>query len=391
MNMFGIRVVKKGQRVNVWKPGGDKSVQDGPKVLLALFCRIEPLQRHVAMPEEYLVIRFRDGRTEHRRGPAMEWLDPVVHETIEVRRALVVSANEAIVVYHDQGGRVDRRIERGPGLYVLKPNEWVHNFQWHGADPNQGNRKVPRALCFFKLRVIPDQMYFDVEEVRTADEALLAVKLMVFFELVDVDRMLDQTHDPVADFINALTADIICHVGKRTFNQFKEQADVLNDLETYAQLCGRAERIGYRITKVVYRGYHANMALQSMHDNAIETRTRLQLEAEIEQQAQALEDMKQERGILREKRLQLQDAETAEHKRTQQRLNHNELMRETVEEKRVDLEYRQNLHDQKRAMWIALKELDADITAVLVAEQRSPDKLIQFAGTDTPQMHLHEI
>ena len=45
--------------------------------------------------------------------------------------------------------------------------------------------------------------------VRTADEALITVQLMVFFELDDIEKMLLQTHDPIADFINAVTADII--------------------------------------------------------------------------------------------------------------------------------------------------------------------------------------
>ena len=78
---------------------------------------------------------------------------------------------------------------------------------WRG--PKNPNRKLPRALQFKKLRIIPDQMYFDVSDVRTADDALLEVKLMVFFELIDIERMLDQTHDPIADFINALSADVI--------------------------------------------------------------------------------------------------------------------------------------------------------------------------------------
>ncbi len=56
-------------------------------------------------------------------------------------------------------------------------------------------------------------MYFDVENVRTADDALLIIKVMVFFELVDIEKMLDQTHDPIADFINALSADVVDFVG----------------------------------------------------------------------------------------------------------------------------------------------------------------------------------
>ena len=44
----------------------------------------------------------------------------------------------------------------------------------------------------------------------------------------------------------------------------------------------RAARIGFTITKVVYRGYHASEKLQKMHDNAIETRTALRLDADTQ-------------------------------------------------------------------------------------------------------------
>jgi len=48
-----------------------------------------------------------------------------------------------------------------------------------------------------------------------------------------------------------------------------ENTSKLNEIETYAQLVQRAQRIGYTISKVVYRGYKASDKLQQMHDNAI--------------------------------------------------------------------------------------------------------------------------
>ena len=66
----------------------------------------------------------------------------------------------------------------------------------------------------------------------------------------------------------------------------------LNELETYRQLTARAAQNGYRINKVVYRGYGAPDRLQAMHDQAIEARTKLQLERATEEQSQSLEDYK---------------------------------------------------------------------------------------------------
>lgn len=42
-----------------------------------------------------------------------------------------------------------------------------------------------------------------------------------FLELIDIHRMLDQTHDPFADFINALAADVIDFVAAGSFEEFK--------------------------------------------------------------------------------------------------------------------------------------------------------------------------
>ena len=170
-----------------------------------------------------------------------------------------IDANEAAVVYagdpaidpghsdeeHTPQGAVTRRVVRGPAQYLPQPNEWLHRFRWHGADPKNPRRKVPRALTFTKLRVIPDQMYVDIEDVRTADDALLTVQAMIFFELTDIERMLDQTHDPVADFLNAITADVIDFAATRPFEAFKRDTEVLNDLTGYPQLTapGRAHRL----------------------------------------------------------------------------------------------------------------------------------------------------
>jgi hypothetical protein len=131
-------------------------------------------------------------------------------------------------------------------------------------------------------------MYHDVPDVRTADDAVLTIRLMIFFELLDIATMLETTHDPIGDFVNAATSDVVDFTGRHDFESFKRDTDKLNELETYRQLVGRAAQCGYRINKVVYRGYGAPDRLQQMHDQAIEARTRLQLDRATEQQAQDL-------------------------------------------------------------------------------------------------------
>merc|ERR1719487_2258445 len=146
----------------------------------------------------------------------------------------------------------------GPCLHTPQnATEWVHKFSWHGSDPSTDScaRKTKCALRFEKLRTCPDQTYYDVENVRTKDDALLTIKLMIFFRLKDIDTMLRETHDPIADFINAVSSDVIEFVSGKTFEAFKNSADQMNDLSVYRQLTSRATGIGYNVTKVVFRGY----------------------------------------------------------------------------------------------------------------------------------------
>lgn len=489
--MIGLKTIRRGERVAVWSPSGDVRFVDGPKRLLLLRDKVEPVKRFRAEPHQYLVVRYLDGRTEHRRGPVEVWWNPTEHESISPRQLEEIDANEAVLVYRRQldetvsrrvvqgpaqympeanewlqrreelrrysaeaheylavrflDGRpehvrgpvdlwfepdahesvtveqatpvdahealvvysrdaddaVSRKVLRGPAQYVPAQDEWLHEFRWHGADPKDPTRKRPRALQFTHLRVIPDQMYFDVRDVRTSDDALLVVKLMVFFELVDIEKMLDQTHDPIADFVNALSADIIDFAADRTFEQFKEATGSLNELPQHENLVGRSERIGYRINKVVYRGYVASEKLQLMHDDAIERRTALKLEAETERQAQELADLKLEREAERDAQRQAMARKQTEHEESLVQLKHDgELQRresdhqQHVEHQREDqavtVEQLRSENDARLAFLQQMQGMQVDLTRYLVAQYQNPDRLIRVDGGPGPQLHLHD-
>merc|ERR1712232_373540 len=129
----------------------------------------------------------------------------------------------------------------------------------------------------------------------TKDDALVTVKVMIFYRIKDIDMMLKETHDPIADFINSVTSDVIEFVSQKSFEEFKAASEKLNNLDVYQQLTTRAKGIGFEVTKVVFRGYVAPDRLQKMHDDAIERRTKLALDREHEDQAQLLLDLQLDR------------------------------------------------------------------------------------------------
>ena len=335
--------------------------------------------------------------------------------------------------------------------YVPKPGEWIHEFNWHGEDPTNKTRKIKGALVFKRLRIIADQMYYNIQEVRTKDDTMITVKVMIFFQLVNIDKMLDNTADPIADFINACCSDIIQYLSSLSYEEFVENTQKLNDISTYKTLTSRAEMIGYTVSKVVFRGFHSSDALQNMHDKAIHERTRLRLEADTEDHRQKTLDLQlakeEERGI---KQREL-EREKEEHKRMMEREKHSESLRLKAEQEEhqqklldiklarlaergekereverlreehlrlmdrqkftdshenqkltVDLEMKKkgmslNLDKQRIAMekerLDGMKGIGVDLTAVLVAECKNPDKSFKIensSGDQPTTLHIHE-
>jgi hypothetical protein len=347
-----------------------------------------------------MIVRYRDGRQEHLAGPVDVWFDPRVHQLITREDALQLAAKEAVVVYSRPEGStaITRRIEYGPGLFIPRPGEWLHTFSWHSSQGgHKGAPKVPNSLVFQKLWLLPDQMYHDVTDVRTADDAMLTVRLMIFFELTGIERMLDTTHDPIGDFINAATSDVVEFTGRHDFEAFKRTTDQLNELATYKQLTSRAAQCGYRINKVVYRGYGAPESLQQMHDKAIEARTRLQLERATEQQAQDVENYKLDCQIARATKRRTEQAAEVEHdldlarRRQEAALRQRESQQVLIREQRrleaeVQLEVRRRQDAELREHVTALRELGVDLTAYLT--QARADRVIELRGNAPAHLHV---
>lgn len=395
--------VEEGHRALVTYRDGQVAVMPGPARVWSPGRKVRPMVRWVAHPGEFLVVRFRDGRQSHHAGPADVWFDPREHQAIEKEDVLRLDAKEAVVVYaKGEDGTVKRRIVHGPCAFVPEPGEWLHTFSWHGSRWN-GTRylKIPNALVFQKLWLMPDQMYHDVPDVRTADDAVITIRLMVFFELVDIEKMLDGTHDPVGDFVNATTSDIIDWVGRLDFDGFKRSTGELNEVATYRELASRAQHSGYRIHKVVYRGYGATDSLQRMHDEAIESRTRLKLERATEQQSQELIDFKLGRDHARQTLGREQEAQQVLHdiaiaRQRQEAELKESALRSAHERHHFDAtEQQRQAHLASREAALrqhldGLGKLGVDLTRVLTHSRA--DHIVELrADGATPHLHLEGV
>lgn len=400
---IGWRTLDVGEKALVYNHEGHARIEQGPKRLFLWRETYHELQKVAATQTEYLQINYKDGRQEHKKGPCIEFVNPVVHASIHNRKMESLDANEALVVYSpsDKGIQASRRIEFGPTLFVPKPNEWLHEFVWHGTDPNNKTRFIPKSNRFSKLRIIPDQFYYNVDEIRTSDDALIRVKLMMFYELRSLEKMSDCTADPIADFINCLCADVIAYAAKKTYLQFIEQAGELSDLDHYPMLMHRCKEIGYTVTKVVFRGYYAHDELQQMHDQAISRRTELKLSYEKEEQEQALVDCKLNADMSRmdqEQKLQIQalkkQQELAQeqllHQLTMKKQKHEQTQLKLREYHLAKLKTKQFENEQHLTHFRNLHKLGVNVNQLLLARSQRPKEIVEvIKDKDVANVHLH--
>lgn len=68
-------------------------------------------------------------------------------------------------------------------------NNRVHKFCWHGVDDENKTKYVAEKNRFEVLNFAPSQLYYNVDEVRTSDDAVIRIKLMIFYELKDIQTM----------------------------------------------------------------------------------------------------------------------------------------------------------------------------------------------------------
>lgn len=138
-----------------------------------------------------------------------------------------------------------------------------------------------------------------------------------------------------------------------------------------------------------------------MHDDTIERRTALKLEAETERQAQELADLKLEREAQRDAQRQAMVQAQVEHEESLAQLKHNgELTRQEAdhrqriaqmrEDHQIEVEHSRATNEVRLTNLQHMKDLQVDLTRYLVAQYQHPDRLIRVDGGRGPQLHLHE-
>lgn len=407
---LGVLVVREGESASIFSSNGKQSIVNGPCAFRPYFSEVQFLERVACDQQNYLVVEHLDGKVEHRRGPTYVFVDPCTHKSVSVEKAIMLEASEAVVVYTEESGvevggqrNVSRRLVKGPEIFIPMANEWLHRFSWHGTivpgkskgsitgSPN--DTKVAHAVEFTKLRQLPDQMYYTVRELRTSDDALLTLHIMIFFELVDIEKMLDSTNDPISDMINAANADVMTFGASRTYEGLLADSNSLSDNASYPLLISRMASIGYQLNKVVYRGYQASSKLQSMQETAISSRTKLRLEADTFRHEQANAEFQLNAKEQQSKKKFAQEEREAEHKAKLLRHKAEQVLTEKRENNALILAHERDMNNERKQFLMSLVDMGVDLTKYLCAEVSSKPTshlLIENAGDNrSANLHIH--
>lgn len=329
----------------------------------------------------------------------------IAQELVEATPATLKSASSAAISQCDKNDevlqgvvmtssstgevtRMTRSIEVGPCLFVPGVHQHLLEFSWHGeaAGSHPSESRVLRGQhCFKKLKLLQQQLYYNVRDVKTSDNCALTIKLLLSYQLVDVPKMLGATLDPIGDFVNALCADVIAYASCRTYPEILESTSMLSNLQTFPQLQRRAAAVGFEVSKVVFRGYKGSADTASAHELATRRRIELKLKREAALSEQDDQDRILDRNIARAEREEQMAAAAQSAQLKRDAAAHEQL-----------LDQKNATNKQQLAYIGALRDMGVDVTKYLIAQAQGKvsTSIIQVDGggasQETPTgVHVH--
>lgn len=300
IRMFRHHVVPTGDKVVVWDQHGEETSYEGPAAVNVhpdgdiFFC-----PRKVLDADQKVLVIDKDGHEQVLSGPCVLHEGP--RDQIREFRLVRLATNEAACVVRQDGTREIVLGSVQPRLF-LDPREKLQGFVLTGGGDADGLGKQPGALRFEMLRLQPTQAYFAFP-VRTADNAVLILKLMVFMEVKRPDLFVLRD-DPFAVMFNFIMAEATALVGSLSFDAFKQQpGSRLQEHFAAAASNGKPvlhflqDEYGLDVSNVVMRGWMAeDRQVQKILDQAAAAQT--QRDVERAEHALRLEQLENQREQL---------------------------------------------------------------------------------------------
>lgn len=174
---------------------------------------------------EELAVLVRDESTGQLRLVTEQQLFvPGPHETIEKEQSLIRLADHEAMIIKDKDGNLgvhyghpDRQTPERPRAFFLAPYSEVLALQW-----SSGMRRLKRDLSITCFDVRPGYMWFEFD-CRTSDNVELVLETTMFWEVLDLAKMVRRTGNLPGDLYNQARSQFIKHVAKVTLKEFMSE------------------------------------------------------------------------------------------------------------------------------------------------------------------------
>jgi hypothetical protein len=333
---MGGRTIKDGEAAAIWNVNGVHRQIIGPRRVYMYNSTIRFLTRHKAESHQYIRISHRDGRVEHKYGPAVLYQNPALHDSVSVHDGIrLLSENECIVVYNDSKSSADRKsvpkeveiathieenadtesdsgpkcygaqqrrkVIKGPTLFLPALGETVHEFKWSGRDNNDDFKQNQNV--FMILKTDPNRVLSLSLSVTTADSAQFTANMSFQYHMDSLDKCLDSM-DPMQKMYDGMLADARSFGDTFTSDQLRAGKQVavmdrLASLETYPLLCQAAKAAGFVIDSARVTGLSYCRALQRQANDEQQVAARLRSELAGKKQRREILDLEAEERRLK--------------------------------------------------------------------------------------------
>jgi len=258
--------------------------------------------------ETAVLVRNKRSGQQHLVTEKMLFVPSSDEEILEVRRIIKLADYEACIV-RDKTGKDNFYFGRNneERSFFLPPHSEIVKLLW-----SRGRRRERRDLTIKTIDLRPMYMSFEFN-CRTNDNVELVLEGSFFWEIVDLQAMVQYTNDTTGDICNHARSRFIELVSKVTLQEFMLQFNVIAEKVHQSDDSDFYEQRGVKIHSLEVTGYHCAERSTAEILEAIIQETTNRMNRLQQQESENEVQLKQIRGDIEEEkaRRELLDIQTA--------------------------------------------------------------------------------
>lgn len=265
---LGGRTIKDGEAAVIWNSQGISRLVVGPQRVTLWYSTVRFLDRCKAEAHEYLKLRYRDGRVEHIHGPISMYINPALHDAVEVKQGVQLGTkDDCITVFSGttvakstegpvEGPSEDnklqttttskRRVVYGPRVHFPAPGEVVHTFQWKSPSPDVGKAQlVDSEKMSFQVLSTSKTFFWNTKLLLLSSDAHhVPVELSISYQIASVEKCA-QAQDP----FQALEPALLHDANRCSLTEASIRTSDLTKA-SFPSFCEAMNNVGFRLMNI---------------------------------------------------------------------------------------------------------------------------------------------